>query len=202
MAETLSKAESFLADDRDPPSKRRILVEALRLFVEQGVDGTTVRDISRASGYSNPALFKFFASKEELALHLFGRCYTHLGERASLACAPGRPFGERLGSLMRTFGQILEEQPQVLLYVQDNLRVYWPRLTEAERGTALIEVLRGLLRDGVASGEVTTTISIDLLVAALSGTVAQYARMRQFGELPPGTASSVLEPLFIRMISP
>lgn len=161
-----------------------------------------MRDIARASGYSNPALFKFFASKEELALHLFGRCYTRLGERASLAGAPGRPFGERLGSLMRTFGQILDEEPEVLLFVQDNLRVYWPRLTPAERKTSLIGLLRGLLGDGVASGEVTTAISVDLLVAALSGTVAQYARMRHFGELPPGTASSVLEPLVIRMIAP
>ncbi|GAA3135015.1 TetR/AcrR family transcriptional regulator [Streptosporangium carneum] len=202
MAEALPHVESFLADDRDPPSKRRILVEALRLFVEHGVDGTTVRDIAKASGYSNPALFKFFASKEDLALHVFGRCYTRLSERASLAVAPGRPFGERLGSLMRTVGRILEEEPEVLLFVQDNLRVYWPRLTEAERRTSLIEVLRGLLRDGAASGEVTTTISIDLLVAALSGTVAQYARMRHFGELSSDKALSALEPLVMRMIAP
>ncbi|MFI7536202.1 TetR/AcrR family transcriptional regulator [Streptosporangium sp. NPDC049376] len=198
----MTGVEGFLVDDRDPPSKRRMLVEALRLFVERGVDGTTVRDIAAASGYSNPALFKFFASKEELALHLFARCYTRLGERAASATAPGRPFGERLDALMRAFGELLDEEPEVLLFTQDNLRLYLPRLSAEERGPSLLGLLRGLIGDGVASGEVTAEIPVDLLVAALSGTVAQYARMRHFDELPRGAAPAALRPLVTRMITP
>ncbi|GIH91224.1 TetR/AcrR family transcriptional regulator [Planobispora siamensis] len=194
-------AHPFLVSESDPPSKRCILTEALRLFVEHGVDGTTVRDIARASGYTNPALFKFFASKEQLALHLFGRCYGRLYDRAALACAPGRPFGERLGSLLDAFATLLDGEPEVFLYVQDNLRVYWPRLSPAERRDSLIELLRALLRDGVAEGEVTTAVPVDLMVAALSGTVAQYARMRHFGELSSEEVRAGLNPLITRMIA-
>ncbi|MBG0827597.1 TetR/AcrR family transcriptional regulator [Planomonospora sp. ID67723] len=194
-------ADPFFVDERDPPSKRRILTEALRLFVERGVDGTTVRDIARASGYTNPALFKFFATKDELALHLFGRCYAHLHDRAALACAPGRPFDERLGSLLRAFGAILDGEPEAFLYVQDNLRIYWPRLPPAERKASLIELMRALLRDGVAEGRVTASVPTDLMVAAISGTVAQYARMRHFGELSSEEVDTALKPLISRMIA-
>ncbi|GII02960.1 TetR/AcrR family transcriptional regulator [Planobispora takensis] len=194
-------AHPFLVNESDPPSKRRILTEALRLFVEHGVDGTTVRDIARAGGYTNPALFKFFATKEQLALHLFGRCYARLYDRAALACAPGRPSRERLGSLLDAFAALLDGEPEVFLYVQDNLRVYWPRLSPAERERSIIELLRALLRDGAAEGEVTTDVPIDLMVAAISGTVAQYARMRHFGELSSEEVRTALKLLITRMIT-
>jgi AcrR family transcriptional regulator len=57
----------YLAHD-DAPAKKKILTEALRLFVRDGLCETSIRDIARATGYTNPALFKHFASKERLAV--------------------------------------------------------------------------------------------------------------------------------------
>src|SRR5215470_7814151 len=73
-----STETDFLLLDADPPSKREILRWALHLFVRDGLCETSIRDIAEASGFTNPALYKFFASKEALALHLFERCYLRL----------------------------------------------------------------------------------------------------------------------------
>ena len=67
MASTLP----FYIREDDPPAKREILRAAMKLFSERGLDATSIREIARESGYTNPALYKHFAGKEELALHLF-----------------------------------------------------------------------------------------------------------------------------------
>ncbi len=74
------RATAFLLAEADPPSKREILRCALSLFVRDGLSETSIRAIARATHYTNPALYKFFPSKEALALHLFERCYAHLFE--------------------------------------------------------------------------------------------------------------------------
>lgn len=43
-----------------------ILKTALRLFTEQGYDGTTVAQIAREAGVSQRTLFRYFGTKEEL----------------------------------------------------------------------------------------------------------------------------------------
>ena len=48
-----------------------ILEAALRLFVERGIDGTSIKDIASAAGVAEGALYRHFESKEELAWHLF-----------------------------------------------------------------------------------------------------------------------------------
>jgi AcrR family transcriptional regulator len=50
---------------------------AIRLFVKQGIDGTTIQDIAREAGVSEGALYRHFKSKDALAWHLFT---THLAE--------------------------------------------------------------------------------------------------------------------------
>ncbi|MGQ7451850.1 helix-turn-helix domain-containing protein, partial [Streptococcus suis] len=65
----------FYLSEADPPAKRAIMVAALKLFASRGIDGVTIRDIAKETGYSNPALFRHFKTKDELALLLFEACY-------------------------------------------------------------------------------------------------------------------------------
>lgn len=59
----------------DPAKKKTklpaILEAALGLFVERGIDGTSIKDIAAAAGVAEGALYRHFKSKEELAWHLF-----------------------------------------------------------------------------------------------------------------------------------
>ncbi len=64
-----------LATPGDPPAKRSILTAALALFASRGIDGVSIRDIAADSGFSNPAMFKYYKSKEDLARTLFEACY-------------------------------------------------------------------------------------------------------------------------------
>ena len=51
--------------------KPDILQAALKLFVEKGIDGTTIRDIAQEAGVGEGTLYRHFKSKEEMAWQLF-----------------------------------------------------------------------------------------------------------------------------------
>ena len=52
-------------------TKGRIEAEALRLFVDKGVAETSIRDIALAVGFSDGALYRHYASKDELVWWMF-----------------------------------------------------------------------------------------------------------------------------------
>src|SRR3954447_26743282 len=86
----------FYVREDDAPAKRQILRAAMQLFAERGLDGTSIRDIARESGYTNPALYKHFASKEEMAVHLFETCHQRLWTKCHTAITSGADFEDKL----------------------------------------------------------------------------------------------------------
>lgn len=188
----------------DPPSKRRILDAALRLFARKGIDAVTVREIAAEAGYTNPALFKFFSTKDALALHLFESCYLQLFDSLHAAAVDGLPFDERLSAILAVFVSALERDPEAFLFVQDRLREIWPRVSRQTRRKSILALIRSTLQQGVREGAVSPALPIDLLVAAFTGTLQQFARMLYFGECK-GTArdwSPALETILRRLVQP
>ena len=94
----------FYIREGDPPAKRQILRAAMKLFSERGLDATSIRDIARESGYTNPALYKHFAGKEELALHLFETCHRRLWSKCNAAVDAAKSFDDKLEAYI---GQVL-----------------------------------------------------------------------------------------------
>lgn len=178
----------FFLSETDPASKQGILRAALSLFVRRGLDGTTIRMIGEQAGYTNPAMFKFFASKDALALHLFERCYGRLHDAVAKAAAKA-PFEAALRSVIDALVAAMEEDLEAVLFVQDSLRELWPKLPAAARRRSIIGDLRSLFARGIGEGAVLGFASPDVPVAVLLGSMAQLARMAYFGELPKAPAA-------------
>jgi AcrR family transcriptional regulator len=184
-----------LADPQDADSKRQVVACALDLFVRKGLNATSIRDIGAAAGYTNPALYKFFASKDELALHVFERCYAWIFERIAKALEGGS-FAERLRALVSTWAELADERLTAVLYVNENLRAFWPRVRPALRRRSLLKLLAGLVTQGQREGAVPRDVSPPLAVALIVGTLGQVARQIYFGELArPRELSSQLNAL-------
>jgi AcrR family transcriptional regulator len=175
------ESPAYLNED-DPLSKRMLLQTALRLFAERGTHAVTVRDIAKEAGYTNPALFKFFKSKDSLALFLFEQCYADLCRKLEAGARPTQRFAERLRGIVEVFLRQLDDDPASVLFVQEHLREFWPLVSRKVRAHSIVGLVRKTLEAGRAEGIVGPDSDLDLLGAAIIGTLAQFARLAYFGE--------------------
>jgi TetR/AcrR family transcriptional regulator, repressor of fatR-cypB operon len=169
----------FYVREDDPPAKREILRAALKLFGERGLAATSIRDIADESGYTNPALYKHFVGKEELALHLFEICHTRVWTMCDAALSSADGFDAKLDAYLETWLGLLDEYPEVLAFLSDSARVLWPKAKPSLRRRTMIGLARTLVLDAprVRAGGIDS----DAAAASVQGTLAELGRMIQVG---------------------
>ena len=72
-----------IADQKRPRARNarpKIEKAALELFIRDGVDAATTRNIADNAGVSEGALYRHYKGKDELALALFMETHNRLGE--------------------------------------------------------------------------------------------------------------------------
>jgi AcrR family transcriptional regulator len=174
----------FYVHEDDPPAKREILRAALALFSERGLAATSIRDIADESGYTNPALYKHFASKDELALHLFEVCHAQVWESCSAALASAKGFDMKLEAYVGRWLQFLDEEPEVIAFLSDSARVLWPRAKRTVRRKTMIGLARSLVIEAPRVRKSSGGVDPDVAAASVEGTLAELGRMIQVGVIP------------------
>jgi TetR/AcrR family transcriptional regulator, repressor of fatR-cypB operon len=169
-------------DVSDAPSKRAVLEAALRLFVRHGVEGTSVRAIGVEAGYTGPAMFRFFHSKDDLAAYLYERCHLPV-YRAVAAAAVHGTFREALRAVVDAFVDAMDEDVEAFVFVVDSWRRLFPLLRVAVRRQSVLRVLRLLVARGIDEGVVIGFSSPEVPVAALFGLMAELSRDLCFGQV-------------------
>jgi AcrR family transcriptional regulator len=180
---SLVRTHRRLFDADDAPSKAAILQRALTLFVRDGLCETSIRDIAHAAGYTNPALYKFFPSKEALALHLFERCYGYVADSLAAAVAGDATFPHKLDALLAAFLDLIETDLDAVIYTNETLRQFWRKLPPSARARSILTILRGLLEQGRRERAVRRELDVSLAIAVIVGGLSQIARMAYFKEL-------------------
>jgi AcrR family transcriptional regulator len=187
----------FYIRENDPPAKREILRAAIKLFGRHGLAATTIRDIAKESGYTNPALYKHFASKEELALYLFETSHRRLWSRCQAAIASADDFDGKLSNYIGEVLSLVDEHPDAIAFLSENARVLWPKSGPAVRRQTMIGLARSLMSAAPGAGK-TSAVHADIAAASLQGTLAELARMIQVGaaEGPAGRWKAELVKFF------
>jgi len=94
------------ADDRSA----RILDAALGKFSAYGVARTSMADLAEGAGMSRPALYQYYANKEEIFRAVLERVLTGAADRAIAALDGPGGFDQQLdGFLQRWFGDLVEQ---------------------------------------------------------------------------------------------
>ena len=174
----------FYVGEDDPPAKQQILRAAMKLFSEQGLAGTSIRDIAKESGYTNPALYKHFASKEELALHLFEICHRRLWSTCNAAILNAKSFDDKLAGYIGQVLELVDEHPEAMAFLSDSARVLRPKAGKTVRRQPMIGLARSLMSQAPRSRRRGSAVNPDVVAASLQGTLAELARMLQVGVIP------------------
>lgn len=192
----------FYVSEDAAPAKQKILIAALELFVKDGLCETSIRDIAEASGFTNPALFKHFAGKDALAHYLFERCYLELFRLVQTAARSTGTFKQRQRSLIEAYLAAMDRDANSVIFVQDWLRHFWPRVPDDVRRHSIIGEIKTMLASGRKEGVVTKEIDIDFLTTAWVGTMQQFARAKYFGDFRknPHQLADSLEKLLTNLV--
>ena len=172
--------QPFYVRDGDPPAKREILRAAMKLFSERGLAATTIRDIAKESGYTNPALYKHFVSKEELALYLFETSHRRLWSRCHAAIDNASGFDAKLENYIGAVLALVDEHPEAIAFLSENARVLWPKSGPAVRRHTMIALARSLMSAAPDAGK-RSAVHPDIAAATVQGTLAELTRAIQVG---------------------
>ena len=146
--------------------RERILEEAVKLFYERGISGTTLDDIAGKLGVTKPFIYTHFRSKVEL---LEAVCRPtiemSLAAIAEAAEKPGTP-PERLHSGIVNFTKVvLQRQANIAVYFREEKHLSEEGLSDINALRKRFDrVLSRLLQEGVDNGSFHIA---DIRVAAL-----------------------------------
>ena len=143
---------SFAASDR----KKQLLEIAMRLFSEQGFDGTSTREIAEAAGVNEALIFRHFHTKEDLFWAVLSDRIERRGRNRrmrELVQSKGE-FREVLAAIVETLLDRTEDDAaatRLLLYSALRNRELSERFFQIY-GLEKLELLAGHIRVGIEAG--------------------------------------------------
>jgi len=100
-----------------PDVRRRILLEAIRLFCEKGYVATSVSDIVRAAGVTKPVLYYYFGSKAGLFDTLLGEAFQSFQRLTQETLEHPGGIRDRLLRLVERNFAFCNEHPEQLRFI-------------------------------------------------------------------------------------
>lgn len=161
-------------------TRARLEREAMRLFVEKGVAGTSVRDVAEAAGVAEGALYRHFAGKEELVTTLFLTHYLEFARVLDGLQAEAGAMHDKLAAMIGEFCRFFDRDQvlfRFLLFAQHQQLAKVP----ADAMTP-VDVIREVITGGMRRGEIPKA-NAELLTAMVMGMVLQAATSIVYGRI-------------------
>ena len=155
----------------------RIVHAARRRFLENGVDGASLRRIARDAHTNIGMVYYYFPTKDDLFLAVVEEIYEKLLEDIGAELERQGSFGERVRAMYRRVGAMSEDELAVFRLVAREALVSSARLERLverfKRGH--IPLILRALTDGISAGEVDPSYhpAVALLTTLAIGVVPQ-----------------------------
>lgn len=138
--------------------RERILEEAARLFARSGYENSSVADLAAALGVSKAAIYHYYTTKQDIYDAIILEVVGGLTVAVSQAVAQADTASGRLRQFMLAHARYFEEHhPEFVTMLVGYSGMAIPERDDAARLRDGYErMLRGILADGMASGEFRT----------------------------------------------
>lgn len=152
--------------------RERILAGALKVFESRGLDGATMDEIARGSGFGKATLYYYFSSKEEVLCAIMEAGWKSLWEKIEdLVGGETGPKATFL-SIVNRMVAVIAVDPNLyrFLFAAPKAVVHLPQGSQTWRNYQgrIYGVLRGLLEEGGTKGEFPS-VDPDVLFRAIGG---------------------------------
>jgi AcrR family transcriptional regulator len=159
-------------------TKARLERAALTLFVARGVAETTTKEIAMAASVAEGTIYRYFPSKEQLALDLFLHHHRALAEALAEAQRPAKGLRAKIDAIVRCYCEWADRDWTLFAYHLLNQHSF---LIQVPDGTANpVTVVREVISQAMKAGEVPRR-NVDLAAASAIGVVLQAATYKVYG---------------------
>jgi AcrR family transcriptional regulator len=167
-------------------TKKLIDQTALKLFVDQGVTGTTVRDIAAAARIAEGTLYRHYPGKSELAWELFSKNFVDLTLKLELLQQGRRTLKGKIQAMVSRFCGFFDEDPVLFSYLLLTQHRQLRRLTPDMPHP--VTLLRQVIAGGMERGEIPPGDS-NVAAAMVLGLVLQVAVFKVYGTIDQSLTS-------------
>ncbi|MDP3980556.1 MAG: TetR/AcrR family transcriptional regulator [Chlamydiota bacterium] len=160
--------------------RKKIIRAALELFVEKGIDGTTTRDIAEKAGAGEGTMYRYFESKEALAVSIFKDEIAGLMEQVIQKTAICKTVQEKLRCLIRFFYALFEQDQQLFHYLLLSEHSFARHLPVDMTGP--VDFLIALIKEGQKK-KVIRPMDPQIMAALLFGAVMRVPIFKIYGRI-------------------
>lgn len=161
-------------------TKDRIEQSALTLFVKNGVDGTGVREIAKAAGITEGAIYRHFKGKDALVWKLFADNYVAYGAKLDALQREQDGTAAKLEAMVKGFCAFFDEDETLFRFL---LLVQHGQLANVTDDMITpVQVVERVINAGVKAGDVAFK-DATAATAAVFGIVLQTTTFKIYDRL-------------------
>ncbi|WP_291074113.1 TetR/AcrR family transcriptional regulator [Hyphomonas sp.] len=153
---------------------------ALKLFIHEGIDAATTREIAEKAGVSEGALYRHYKGKDELALSLFMETHNRLGAMMAQALSADGSLEEKVHAAVEAYCALADEDFLLFSFHLVSLNRFLPYDKRREDDPVSIteKIIAGLIADGhLSKGDPALKAAMALGVVMQAGQNKIYNRL-------------------------
>lgn len=162
-------------------TKEKIEEAARQLFVEKGMNATSIREIAKTAGVSLGAMYNHYLSKEDLAYSMFAEGWSEMGANLRRIAREHEGIEARFGAMIGYVLKRLDEDWVWVTYVflarHENLR----RVMRARLPNPYL-AFQKVISDAIDDGEIPRQ-DLGLATAMVTGVIIQLIDSKILGQI-------------------
>jgi AcrR family transcriptional regulator len=179
--------------------KEQIIQQIAKLFFEKGYERTSIRDISKALGITNPGLYYYFKSKQEMLFSiiddLIERALVDMREKIHLIQNPEDKISWIIQSHIKFYAEH-RAQTKVLVHERSSLEGEYAKIL-MEKETEYVNFFKEVVKEilGNSAVEIDIHVATYCLLGMLNWVIHWY---NPEGKVPPDTFAENISRIFLR----
>lgn len=161
---------------------------ALKLFVNEGVDAATTREIAEEAGVSEGALYRHYKGKDELALALFMETHNRLSKMLVEAWTASGSVEERVKRAVAAYCNLADEDWLLFSFHLVSLDRFLPH--DVRRDDDPVSVTEALIQDLIDKNEIPNC-NPAVMSGMVLGVLMQSGNNKIYSRLPGNMSDHV-----------
>ena len=161
-------------------TRDKIISSAVELFVSQGVDKTTTREIAANASVAEGSIYRYFPSKKELAWQIFHEHHLYMAEELSKSISNDKNINEKIHSLVKCFLELADKNWIKFSYYLTSQHTHMSKISAEE--ITPYKVISDVIKEAEEKNEIKCD-NTKIITAMVMGSVHQIATNKVYGRM-------------------